>query len=91
MAMTQSEINALINKINAGTYTLDDALADIAAAAKGRDVRKAIYALAYLTGGSSGISTSGAEATAEAKSNHTNITCTYDINIASTASVAEVV
>ena len=51
MAMTQSEINALINKINAGTYTLDAALADIASAAKGRDVRAAIYALAYLTGG----------------------------------------
>lgn len=50
MAMTQSEINALLNKINAGTYTLDDALEDIAEAAKGRDVRAAIYALAYLTG-----------------------------------------
>lgn len=50
MAMTQAEINALISKINAGTYTLDDALEDIAAAAKGRDVRAAIYSLAYVCG-----------------------------------------
>lgn len=112
MAMTQSEINSLINKINAGTYTKDDALADIAAAAKGRDVRAAIYALAYLN---TGLSATAAEAdqvpvadgnggwawgtvngnakpiyaNAEATTNHTNITCTCDVNITSTASVVE--
>lgn len=47
MAMTAADIDALITKVEAGTYTIEKALAEIAAAAKGSDVRAALYALAY--------------------------------------------
>ena len=47
MAMTQAEIDALIAKVKAGTYTVEDALKEIASSARGKDVREALYALAY--------------------------------------------
>lgn len=45
--LSPTEIQALIDEINAGTYDLSDALRDIASAQKGEDVRKALYAEAY--------------------------------------------
>ena len=47
MAMTQAEIDALIAKVESGAYTVQDALKEIAASARGKDVREALYALAY--------------------------------------------
>lgn len=47
MMMTQADIAALVGKVQAGTYTIEDALGEIAAAAHGNDVRAALYALAY--------------------------------------------
>ncbi|MDD7391190.1 MAG: Ig-like domain-containing protein [Lachnospiraceae bacterium] len=47
MSMTQKDIDDLIEKVKSGIYTIEDALESIAAAAKGSDVRAALYALAY--------------------------------------------
>lgn len=45
--LTQSEIDAIIAEVEAGTYDVADALVDIAQKQKGEDVRKALYSLAY--------------------------------------------
>lgn len=47
MAMTQKEIDTLIENVKTGAYTIEDALKEIADSAKGKDVRKALYALGY--------------------------------------------
>ncbi|MBQ6413020.1 MAG: exo-alpha-sialidase [Ruminococcus sp.] len=45
--LSNDEIQALITAIENGTYGITDALHDIANAAKGEDVRKALYSEAY--------------------------------------------
>lgn len=42
--LTNSEIRDILSQVEAGTYTVDDALNDIATAQRGEDVRKALYA-----------------------------------------------
>lgn len=45
--LTQKETNLLIEKIQSGNYSVEDALADIASAQYGEDVRAAIYSSIY--------------------------------------------
>ena len=46
--LTNTERQAVVDEVNAGTYDIDDALDDIAAAQKGEEVRKALYAEALV-------------------------------------------
>ena len=45
--LTNNEIQEIIAQVDSGEYDIDDALNDIAVAAKGEDVRRALYAEAY--------------------------------------------
>ena len=45
--LTNAEIQEINRQVNAGEYSITDALNDIARASKGEDVRKALYAEAY--------------------------------------------
>lgn len=45
--LTQSEIDAIVAEVAAGTYDSENALEDIAQKQKGEDVRKALYSLVY--------------------------------------------
>ena len=45
--LTNAEKQEIIAQVNAGEYSITDALNDIARASKGEDVRKALYAEAY--------------------------------------------
>lgn len=46
--LTNTERQAIVEEVNAGTYGIDEALDDIAAAQKGEEVRKALYAEALV-------------------------------------------
>ena len=46
--LTNTERQAIVDEVNAGTYGIDEALDDIAAAQKGEEVRKALYAEALV-------------------------------------------
>lgn len=46
--LTNTERQQIVEEVNAGTYGIDEALDDIAAAQKGEEVRKALYAEALV-------------------------------------------
>ena len=46
--LTNTERQQIVDEVNAGTYGIDEALDDIAAAQKGEEVRKALYAEALV-------------------------------------------
>lgn len=46
--LSNAEITEIIDAVNNETYTIVDALNELAKAAKGEDVRRALYAVAYL-------------------------------------------
>lgn len=46
--LSNSEITEIIDAVNNETYTIVDALNELAKAAKGEDVRRALYAVAYV-------------------------------------------
>ena len=46
--LTNTERQQIVEEVNAGTYGMDEALDDIAAAQKGEEVRKALYAEALV-------------------------------------------
>lgn len=46
--LSNAEITEIIDAVDGGTYTIVDALNELAKAAKGEDVRRALYATAYV-------------------------------------------
>ena len=46
--LSNAEITEIIDAVDGGTYTIVDALNELAKAAKGEDVRRALYAVAYV-------------------------------------------